>query len=103
MGRHLPETTRQRCCFAREKPHYRFGRGSAVALSMEAAVRRAHALLRAVGADTADRAGRREEHHLRHVPPAAGELDLRRCGARLDWNTRLVTGDPVTEITRLKT
>src|SRR4051794_32268935 len=37
-----------------------------------------------------DRAGRRGEHHLRHVPPAAGELDLRRCGARL-----LVGGRPV--------
>ena len=37
-----------------------------------------------------DRAGRRGEHHLRHGPPAAGELDLRRCGARL-----LVGGWPV--------
>src|SRR4051812_5717868 len=37
-----------------------------------------------------DRAGRRGEHHLRHVPPAAGELDLRRCDARL-----LVGGRPV--------
>src|SRR3954469_10611276 len=37
-----------------------------------------------------DRAGRRGEHHLRHVAPAASELDLRRCGARL-----LVGGRPV--------
>jgi hypothetical protein len=37
-----------------------------------------------------DHAGRRREHHLRHVPPAAGVLDLRRCGTRL-----LVCGRPV--------
>src|SRR4051794_38354744 len=45
---------------------------------------------RGEGGVPVDRAGRRGEHHLRHVPPAAGELDLRRCGARL-----LVGGRPV--------
>ena len=30
-----------------------------------------------------DLVDRRGEHHLRHVPPAARELDLRRCGAGL--------------------
>jgi dihydrofolate reductase len=44
-----------------------------------------------------------ERGALRHgLPPKPGQLVFSSTTSTVDWNTRLVTGDAVTEITRLK-